>query len=99
MKGLKPCGFVLDGFPNTVGQAAAFEMFMTGFDLEFLKHFQATASRIAPPPKLVNDRDGPYYSCINFNLGLELLWICESCKVYGITWIDKKIPRAIIIFD
>lgn len=57
MKGLKPCGFVLDGFPNTVGQAAAFEMLMTGFDLEFLKHFQATASRIAPPPKLVNDRD------------------------------------------
>ncbi len=90
---------MLDGFPNTAGQAAAFEMFMTGFDLEFLKHFQATASRIAPPPKLVNDCDGPYYSCINFNLGFELLWICESCKVYDITWIDYFFRRSVIILD
>jgi len=80
VKGLKPCGFVLDGFPNTAGQAAAFEMLMTGFDLEFLKHFQATASRIAPPPKLVNDRDWLYCSCINFNLGLEFLWIVNHVK-------------------
>ncbi|XP_073391205.1 uncharacterized protein [Physcomitrium patens] len=44
-------GFVLDGFPQTSGQAMAMEKCLTGIDFEAQEAKNAKASKIAPPPE------------------------------------------------
>ncbi|XP_024520804.1 sperm flagellar protein 2-like [Selaginella moellendorffii] len=56
-KGAEPeinvTGFILDGFPNTAGQAAALEKALTGLDFEFTARHEAEASVLAPPPPII----------------------------------------------
>jgi adenylate kinase family enzyme len=47
-------GFILDGFPQTRGQAMALEKCLTGLDFETQAIKKAKASKIAPPPELVS---------------------------------------------
>ena len=43
-------GFILDGWPTTVGEAAALERELTGLDLQREEAIRARAPRLAPPP-------------------------------------------------